>query len=124
MPQLHKSQGGQWPAVVVALVRGHQVMLTRNLLYTAVTRAAHGVFVGDPAALAAALRCATAAVATRGWRSSSRGGVGRAGGVAAGRAVVQRAAHRFPTAPCSATLWRCGATAAGSWPARSSCWRS
>ncbi len=36
---IHKAQGSQCQAVVVALSRAHSVMLTRNLLYTAVTRA-------------------------------------------------------------------------------------
>jgi exodeoxyribonuclease V alpha subunit len=35
---IHKSQGSEYPAVVVPLVREHAVMLARNLLYTAVTR--------------------------------------------------------------------------------------
>jgi exodeoxyribonuclease V alpha subunit len=54
---IHKSQGGQWPAVVVALDRGHHVMLTRNLLYTAVTRSAQVcVLAAHPAAVETALR--------------------------------------------------------------------
>jgi exodeoxyribonuclease V alpha subunit len=36
---VHKMQGSQAPAIVIALARGHAPMLTRNLLYTAVTRA-------------------------------------------------------------------------------------
>ena len=36
---IHKSQGSEYPAVVVALHRAHFVMLRRNLVYTAVTRA-------------------------------------------------------------------------------------
>ena len=36
---VHKAQGSQAPAVVVPVFRGHHIMLTRNLLYTAVTRA-------------------------------------------------------------------------------------
>jgi exodeoxyribonuclease V alpha subunit len=35
---VHKMQGSQAPAIVIALARGHTPMLTRNLLYTAVTR--------------------------------------------------------------------------------------
>jgi exodeoxyribonuclease V alpha subunit len=35
---IHKSQGSEYPAVVVTLVAGHHVMLRRNLLYTAITR--------------------------------------------------------------------------------------
>jgi exodeoxyribonuclease V alpha subunit len=35
---VHKSQGSEYPAVVVPLLTTHYVMLSRNLLYTAVTR--------------------------------------------------------------------------------------
>jgi exodeoxyribonuclease V alpha subunit len=53
---IHKSQGSQAPAVVVVLSRAHQVMLTRNLLYTAVTRAERVcVVVGDRVAMRTAL---------------------------------------------------------------------
>ena len=36
---IHKSQGSEYPAVVVVLDRAHHVMLRRSLVYTAVTRA-------------------------------------------------------------------------------------
>lgn len=36
---VHKSQGSEYPAVIVLLHRAHRIMLRRNLLYTAVTRA-------------------------------------------------------------------------------------
>lgn len=36
---IHKSQGSEFPAVVVPLLTQHYMMLQRNLLYTAVTRA-------------------------------------------------------------------------------------
>ena len=36
---VHKSQGSEYPAVVMALHRAHFVMLRRNLLYTGITRA-------------------------------------------------------------------------------------
>jgi exodeoxyribonuclease V alpha subunit len=53
---VHKAQGSQAPAVVVVLHRGHHLMLTRNLVYTAITRAERVcVVVGEPAALHAAL---------------------------------------------------------------------
>ena len=35
---IHKSQGSEYPAVVVAVMKQHAIMLQRNLLYTAVTR--------------------------------------------------------------------------------------
>ncbi|HEX9027721.1 MAG TPA: ATP-binding domain-containing protein, partial [Anaerolineales bacterium] len=36
---VHKAQGSEFPAVVMPLVTGHYLMLQRNLLYTAITRA-------------------------------------------------------------------------------------
>jgi exodeoxyribonuclease V alpha subunit len=36
---IHKSQGSEYPAVIIPLVGGPDVLLNRNLLYTAVTRA-------------------------------------------------------------------------------------
>ncbi|HYF27648.1 MAG TPA: AAA family ATPase [Baekduia sp.] len=54
---IHKSQGSQFPVVVVILHRGHHLMLTRSLLYTAITRAERAcVVVGEAAALLQALR--------------------------------------------------------------------
>jgi exodeoxyribonuclease V alpha subunit len=56
---IHKAQGSSAPAIVVVLDTSHQVMLTRNLLYTAVTRAERVcVLVCRPAALDTALRVA------------------------------------------------------------------
>jgi len=53
---IHKSQGSEYPAVVVPLLSTHFVMLSRNLLYTAVTRAKRlCVVVADPKALRLAL---------------------------------------------------------------------
>lgn len=49
---VHKSQGSEYPAVVLPLLTTHFVMLSRNLLYTAVTRARKlCVLVADPRAL-------------------------------------------------------------------------
>jgi exodeoxyribonuclease V alpha subunit len=53
---IHKSQGSEYPAVVVPLLTTHFVMLSRNLLYTAVTRGKRlCVLVADPRALRLAL---------------------------------------------------------------------
>ena len=35
---IHKSQGSEYPAVVIPVVTQHYTMLARNLLYTGVTR--------------------------------------------------------------------------------------
>jgi exodeoxyribonuclease V alpha subunit len=53
---IHKSQGSEYRAVVVVLLPTHYVMLQRNLLYTAVTRAQElVVMVGNRRALAIAV---------------------------------------------------------------------
>jgi exodeoxyribonuclease V alpha subunit len=36
---VHKSQGSEYPCIVMPLVRRHSILLQRNLLYTAITRA-------------------------------------------------------------------------------------
>lgn len=49
---VHKSQGSEYPAVVLALHRSHHIMLRRNLLYTGMTRARRFCCViGDRSAL-------------------------------------------------------------------------
>ncbi len=54
---VHKSQGSEYPVVVVPVVTAHYVMLQRNLLYTALTRARRlCVLVGSKKALAIAVR--------------------------------------------------------------------
>ena len=54
---VHKSQGSEYPAIVLALVNQHYMLLQRNLLYTAITRAKRlCVIVGQPRALEVAVR--------------------------------------------------------------------
>jgi len=54
---IHKSQGSEYPAVVVTLATQHYTMLARNLVYTAVTRGKRlVVVVGQRRALAIAVR--------------------------------------------------------------------
>ncbi|MDR2735747.1 MAG: ATP-dependent RecD-like DNA helicase [Puniceicoccales bacterium] len=46
---IHKSQGSEFPIVILPLMNQHYVMLQRNLVYTAITRGRSKVFlVGDP----------------------------------------------------------------------------
>ncbi len=46
---VHKAQGSEYPAVVIPLLTGPKMLMTRNLLYTAVTRARKCVtLVGNP----------------------------------------------------------------------------
>jgi len=54
---IHKSQGAEYPAVIVPLLSQHYIMLQRNLLYTAITRAKRlVVLVGSKRAIAIAVR--------------------------------------------------------------------
>ena len=54
---VHKSQGSEYPVVVIPLATQHYPMLARNLLYTGVTRGKQLVVViGQPRALAIAVR--------------------------------------------------------------------
>ena len=54
---IHKSQGSEYPIVVMPVLMTHYVMLQRNLVYTGVTRAKKIlVIVGTKKALAMAVR--------------------------------------------------------------------
>jgi exodeoxyribonuclease V alpha subunit len=64
---VHKSQGSEYPAVVIPVHTQHYVMLQRNLLYTAVTRGKRlCVLVGTKKALALAVRNADVAARASG----------------------------------------------------------
>lgn len=53
---IHKSQGSEFPLVILNLTMQNYMMLRRNLLYTAITRAEKNlVMVGEPRAFAAAM---------------------------------------------------------------------
>ncbi len=68
---IHKSQGSEYPAVVVPLSSSHFVMLAKNLVYTAVTRGRRlVVLVVEPRALGLAL-------APERWREERRAGLRR-----------------------------------------------
>jgi exodeoxyribonuclease V alpha subunit len=54
---IHKSQGSEFPVVVIPMSMGHYVMLQRNLVYTGLTRAKKlAIFLGSRKALALAAR--------------------------------------------------------------------
>lgn len=54
---IHKSQGSEYPAVVIPLAMQHFTLLERNLIYTAVTRGRKlVVIVAEPKALALAIK--------------------------------------------------------------------
>ena len=53
---VHKSQGSEFPVVILPLLKAHFMLLQRNLLYTGLTRGKRKVFiVGDPVAYAMAV---------------------------------------------------------------------
>ena len=54
---IHKSQGSEYPAVVIPVTTQHYTLLQRNLIYTAITRGKRLVIlVGQPRALAMAVK--------------------------------------------------------------------
>src|SRR5262249_17185304 len=66
---IHKSQGSEYPAVVIPVSTQHYPMLQRNLVYTGVTRGKRlVVLIGQRKALAIAVRGAR----VRRWRSKLR----------------------------------------------------
>ncbi len=72
---VHRSQGAEYPALVMPLVPSHRLMLQRNLLYTAITRARRlVVLVGSHRALDMALANAEQAERRSGlaWRIGAR----------------------------------------------------
>ena len=53
---IHKSQGQEYPVIIVPLLKEHYIMLRRNLLYTAVTRAkAKVILIGQKQAVFVAI---------------------------------------------------------------------
>ena len=80
---VHKSQGSEFPAVIVPVLTQHYLLLQRNLIYTAVTRGKQLVIlIGTRKALAIALKNADTRMRYSGLRS--RLAVGTAGGAAGG----------------------------------------
>ena len=64
---IHKSQGSEYPAVIIPVLTQHYAMLQRNLLYTGVTRGKKlVVVVGQKKAVAIAVRNVS------GWRRWSK----------------------------------------------------
>jgi exodeoxyribonuclease V alpha subunit len=54
---VHKSQGSEYPAVVIPLLTQHYLLLQRNLLYTAITRGKRlVVIIGTKKAMAIAIK--------------------------------------------------------------------
>jgi exodeoxyribonuclease V alpha subunit len=54
---IHKSQGSEYPTVIIPLIPGFHIMLVRNLVYTGITRGKQRVvIVGSPKALSQAVK--------------------------------------------------------------------
>lgn len=54
---IHKSQGSEYPAIIVPIFMQHFMLLQRNLVYTALTRAKKlCIFIGQPKAIAMAIK--------------------------------------------------------------------
>jgi len=89
---IHKSQGSEYPAVVIPIMTQHYAMLQRNLLYTGITRGKKlVVLVGQKKAVAIAVRNV----------SGSR---------------PSRAIHMIDHAPQWLTEWLGGSTASAAGP--------
>ncbi|HEX9841764.1 MAG TPA: AAA family ATPase, partial [bacterium] len=77
---VHKSQGSEYPAVVLPLTTHHSIMLQRNLLYTAITRGRRlVVVVGTERALAMAVHNARPTVRHTGLKARLTGSSGIGG---------------------------------------------
>ncbi len=73
---IHRSQGSEYPCVVVPLTTSAWLMLQRNLLYTAVTRAKQVVvLVGSWRAIAKAVRTVNAGRRHTALAARLRGGL-------------------------------------------------
>ena len=76
MVTIHKSQGSEFPAVVIPVHTPHYAMLQRNLLYTGITRAKRlVVLVGTQKAVAIAVKRADAGRRYSALRSRLRAAV-------------------------------------------------
>ncbi|HEX9069003.1 MAG TPA: ATP-dependent RecD-like DNA helicase [Ktedonobacterales bacterium] len=71
---IHRAQGSEYPCVVIPLVSQHYLLLQRNLLYTAMTRAKRlCILVGDPRALRRAVENDALATRNTGLAARLRG---------------------------------------------------
>ena len=78
---IHKSQGSEYPAVVISVMSQHYAMLQRNLLYTGMTRGKRlVVLVGQKKAVAIAVKNVSGRrrwSKLNEWLGAARGNVGQ-----------------------------------------------
>lgn len=54
---IHKSQGSQWPAIIMPILKSNYILLENNLIYTGYTRAeSFSAVIGDPEAIQYAIQ--------------------------------------------------------------------
>ena len=72
---IHKAQGSEYPAVIIPLLGGPRMLMTRNLLYTAVTRARKCVVLtGSQETFQAMMKMRWKKTGTQPWRKNPGGG--------------------------------------------------
>lgn len=99
---VHKSQGGEYPCVVMVLLMEHFMMLRRNLLYTGVTRGKKRVvIVGAHKALGIAVRTRDTSTRYTGLRDRIRKAIETSRKFAASAAVPVPRAFTPPAVPAA-----------------------
>ena len=87
---IHKSQGSEYPIVVLPILMNHFVMLQRNLIYTGITRAKKVlVMVGTKKALAYSVKNLTVSDRSTMLKERLREAAGQSGPGAAGRSAIR-----------------------------------
>ncbi len=108
---IHKSQGSEYPAVVIPIATQHWTMLARNLLYTGVTRGKRlVVLIGQRKAIGMAVRGALQSAGTRSCASVIHPGRGTSTAVMLPAAAAPRRGLRAPLSTHSAALRRSSRT--------------
>ena len=78
---IHKSQGSEYPAVVIPVMTQHYAMLQRNLNYTGITRGKRlVVLVGQKKAVAIAVRNVSGGGGGQNWRNGCNYGLDQRAG--------------------------------------------
>ena len=120
---IHKSQGSEYPAVVIPVLTQHYAMLQRNLLYTGVTRGKRlVVLVGQRKAVAIAVRNVSGTAALVEVEGMAGPQYGRDDGSREGCAVVAPGMLQNPSVKTMARRARARLDAAGSRQLHGAAW--